>query len=219
MIPRAVSIPAVALQINFWQILGVCQRCLLTLCWPRECTIRGSSSKALGFFLLLSEFFFYPMLGRHRFRDRCCAAIRLSHRPEPSGRVVHGEVDGLDIGGQRGRRFVLLCPTHRPQGRPYPICTSRSGNVRHRCRGLGNAVGVRFCWPPVTGRQVIVFLLWSFVYVSAARRPWEWVTSQPFTDEGGTVGSCRTNSDLFAKDLALLASSEQDLQLMHLIGL
>jgi len=67
-----------------------------------------------------------------RYRSRCWAAIRLSHRPEPSGRVVRGEVDGLDIGGQHGRRFVLLRHTHMPQ-RPYPICTGRSGNVRHRC--------------------------------------------------------------------------------------
>jgi len=74
--------------------------------------------------LLLSEFF-YPLLGCARSRDRCWAAIRLSHRREPSGRAVHGEVDGLDIGGQHGRRFVLLRHTHRPQRRPYPICTSR----------------------------------------------------------------------------------------------
>ena len=33
-----------------------------------------------------------------------------------------------------GRRFVLR-HTHRPQRRPYPICTSRSGNARHRCGG------------------------------------------------------------------------------------
>jgi len=30
-------------------------------------------------FLLLSEFFFYPLLGRAKSRGRCCAAIRLSH--------------------------------------------------------------------------------------------------------------------------------------------
>ena len=43
-------------------------------------------------------------------------------------------VDGLDSGGRHGRRFVL-CHTHRPQTRPYPICTGRSGNVRNRCGG------------------------------------------------------------------------------------
>jgi len=87
------------------------------------------------FFFRLSEFFFYPLLGRTRSRGRCWAAIQLSHRPEPSGHAVHGKVDGLDIGGQHGRRFVLLCHTHWPQRRPYPICTGRNGNVRHRCGG------------------------------------------------------------------------------------
>jgi len=47
------------------------------------------------------------------FRGKCWAAIRLSHRPEPSGRAVHREVDGLDIRGRHGRRFVLLRHTHR----------------------------------------------------------------------------------------------------------
>jgi len=32
---------------------------------------------------------------------------------------------------------LFFCPTltSRPQRRPNPICTSRSGNVRHRCGG------------------------------------------------------------------------------------
>ena len=42
---------------------------------------------------------------------------RLSHHPEPSGR---GEVDGLDIEGQHGRRFVLR-RTHRPQNGHTPF--------------------------------------------------------------------------------------------------
>jgi len=75
----------------------------------------------------------YPLLGRARFRGWCWAAIHLSHRPELSGRAVHGEGNGLDIGGRHGRRFVLLRHTHRSQRRLYPICTSRSGNIRHRC--------------------------------------------------------------------------------------
>ena len=37
---------------------------------------------------------FTPLLGRTRSRGQCWAAIRLSHRPEPSGRVVHEEVGG-----------------------------------------------------------------------------------------------------------------------------
>ena len=52
---------------------------------------------------------------------RCWAVIRLSHRPEPSGHAVHGKVDGLDIGGQHGRRFVFLRHTHRPQRRTHSI--------------------------------------------------------------------------------------------------
>jgi len=49
---------------------------------------------------------------------------------ETSGRE---EVDGLEIGGQHGhgRRFVLLRHTHRPQKRPYPICTRHV--VRRPC--------------------------------------------------------------------------------------
>ena len=74
------------------------------------------------------------MLGCTRSWGRCWAA-RLFHRSETSGRAVHEEVDGLNIGGQHGRRFVLLRHTHRPQRRPYPIYTSRSGNVRQRCGG------------------------------------------------------------------------------------
>ena len=84
--------------------------------------------------LLLSELF-KPLLGRTRSRGRCWASSRLSHRPEPSDHAVHGKVDGLDDGGQHDRRFVLLRHTHKPQRRPHPICTSRSGNVRHRWGG------------------------------------------------------------------------------------
>jgi len=49
--------------------------------------------------------------------------------------VLHGEVDGLDNEGQHGQRSVLLCHTHKPQKGPYPICVSRSRNVRDRCGG------------------------------------------------------------------------------------
>jgi len=64
---------------------------------------------------------FKQLLGRIRSQNRCWAAIRLSHRQEPSSHAVHGEVDGLVIGGQRVQRFVCLCHTHRPQRRPYPF--------------------------------------------------------------------------------------------------
>ena len=60
-----------------------------------------------------------------------------SHSVVSSSRTVRpcSTWGGRWIGGQHGRRFVLLPHTHRPQRRPYPICTSRSGNVRHRCGG------------------------------------------------------------------------------------
>jgi len=50
----------------------------------------------------------------------------LSHRPEPSGHAVDREVDGLDIGGQHGRRFVLLLQIHRPKRRPYRTVEARA---------------------------------------------------------------------------------------------
>jgi len=70
-------------------------------------------------FLFLLSYFSNNCLTKSR--GRCWAAIRLSHRPELSDRAVHEEVDGLDIGGKHGRRFVLLRHTYRPQGRPYPV--------------------------------------------------------------------------------------------------
>ena len=72
--------------------------------------------KCFAPFFRLSEFFFYPLLGHARFRSRCWAAIRLCHRPEPSGRTVCGEVDGLDI-GRHVWRFVLL--RHRGGHTPF----------------------------------------------------------------------------------------------------
>jgi len=63
------------------------------------------------FLFLLSEFF-YPLLGRAKFRGRCWAAIWLSHRSEPSGRAVSGEVDGLDIGGRHGWSMVCSSAPH-----------------------------------------------------------------------------------------------------------
>jgi len=103
-------------------ILHDCSRkCKMTFC------------NFVKFLLLLLSKLFKPLLGRTRSRGRCWAAIQLSHRPEPSGHAVHGEVDGLDIGRQHGQRFVLLHHTHKPQRRPYPIYISRSRNVQHRC--------------------------------------------------------------------------------------
>ena len=38
-----------------------------------------------------------PLLGRTRSRGKYWTAIPLSHRPEPSGHTVHGEVDGWTL--------------------------------------------------------------------------------------------------------------------------
>ena len=112
------------------------------------------------------EFCYCPLLGPTRFRGRCWAAIQLSHRPEPSGRAVHREFDGLDIGGQHGRRFVVPRHTQRPQMRPYTICASKSGNARHRCeavkpdpccswQGLSRRVGASVGYESTVSRSVV----------------------------------------------------------------
>ena len=59
--------------------------------------ISGGASCDILLLLRRLNQFFNPPLGCIRSRGRCWAAIQLSHRPEPSGRAVHGEVDGLDI--------------------------------------------------------------------------------------------------------------------------
>jgi len=61
---------------------------------------------------------FSPLLGRTRSQGRCWAANGSSQ----SGRAIHGEVDGLDIGRQHGQQFDLLRHTHRPQKWPYHLC-------------------------------------------------------------------------------------------------
>jgi len=50
------------------------------------CTVPGNVASVVLLLLLSVFFFLYPLLGRARFRGKCWAAIRLSHRPEPSGR-------------------------------------------------------------------------------------------------------------------------------------
>ena len=70
----------------------------------------------------------------------------------------------LHIGDQHGRRFVILRHTHRLQRRPYPICTSRSGYVRHRCGGgeagprlfLGGSLPGE--WVPVSGMNMRILV-------------------------------------------------------------
>ena len=89
----------------------------------------------LFFFFLVWDSCYYPLLGRTKSRGRCWAAIHLSHQPKLLACAVHGEVDGLDIEGKYGRRFVSLCHTHRMQMVLYHNCTSRCGNVRHPSGG------------------------------------------------------------------------------------
>ena len=81
--------------------------------------------------LLLLSYLFIPLLGRTRSRGRCWAAIRLSHGPELSGHAVHGEVDGLDIGGQHGRR-LFFCATltgHRGGHTPFVQAGAETSNI------------------------------------------------------------------------------------------
>ena len=93
-----------------WQY---CYKCW-TL-WSRRCF----STAPFSFFFFLSQFF-KPLLGSSRPRGRYWAAIRLSHRLEPSGRAVREEVDGLDIEGQHGRRFILLRHTQKAAEQAIP---------------------------------------------------------------------------------------------------
>jgi len=120
--------------VNRW-VVEVKMRC----CWANFAvmSIFGLSHQSLLVDLLLSfeRVLLLSTASPPRHRDRCWAAIGMSHRPEPSGHVVRGGVDGLDSGGRHGRRFVLR-HTHRPQRRPYLICTSRSGNVQHWCEAV-----------------------------------------------------------------------------------
>jgi len=60
---------------------------------------------------------FNPLLGRTKFPGRCWAAMRMSH-PEPSSHAV----DGLNIGGQRGRRSVVLRHTSRRRAHTHLLC-------------------------------------------------------------------------------------------------
>ena len=114
------------------------------------------------FFFIIWASFYYPLLGSTRSWSRCWAAIRLSHRPEPSDRAVHEGVDGLDIGGQHGRRFVLLRHTHRPQRRSYLICVKqerkRPTPVQRRLSRtqalLGSVIPGRGVCVPVSGIKV-----------------------------------------------------------------
>ena len=117
---------------------------------------------------LLSEFL-KPLPGRTRSPGKCWATILLSHRPAPSSHAVHGEVDGLDIGGQHGRRFVLLRHTHRPQRRPYLICVKqerkRPTPVRKRLSRTQALLGrvIPGGWVPVSATKMRSLVgLWAW---------------------------------------------------------
>jgi len=85
--------------------------------WFRcECLHYASTSCFI--IIIVSASSFSPLLGRTRSRGRCWAANGSSQ----SGRAIHGEVDGLDIGRQHGQRFDLLRHTHKPQKWPYHLC-------------------------------------------------------------------------------------------------
>jgi len=115
-----------------------------------------------------------PLLGRTRSRGRCWAAIRLSHLPEPSGHTVHGEVDGLDIEGQHGRRFVLLRHTKQAAEEAVPHLyieeRKRPTPVRRRLSRTQAILGrvALGGWVLVSGMK-----LWSLVGLSA-RPEFQW---------------------------------------------
>ena len=108
-------------------------------------------------FFRLSKFFFYPLLGRARFRGRCWAAIRLFQRPETSGRAVRGgsmdwtldddTVDGLffcaTFTGRRGGYTLFVqtgaetSDTGAEMVKPDPG-SSWEGHSRDVCTGVRN---------------------------------------------------------------------------------
>ena len=70
------------------------------VCFTTECKLHANAylsaifAENLKVLLHLLSEFWKPLLGRTRSRGKCLAAIRLSHRPELSGRAVHEKVDG-----------------------------------------------------------------------------------------------------------------------------
>jgi len=104
----------------------------------QEISSLGSAFFTLRWFQLAHIFVvwascFIPLLGRTRSRVRCVSSVSSSRTVRP---CFHEEVVGLDIGGQRGRGFVLLRHTPRPQRDHTLICASRSGIDRHLCTCL-----------------------------------------------------------------------------------
>jgi len=98
-----------------WSVTMYSQlRCVRTF---RKCSLVFAvlivaKATAWAMYLLLSQFF-KPLLGRTRSRGKCWAAIRLFHRPEPSGRAVHEEFDGLENHMVEGLFFCTTLPGRR----------------------------------------------------------------------------------------------------------
>jgi len=82
-----------------------------TRCWP----LITKDDPSLPNLVLAYEQFFQSTDRTYQISGQVWANIRLSRHPEPSGHAVHGEVNGLDSGGQQGQRSVLPRHTHRPQ--------------------------------------------------------------------------------------------------------
>ena len=130
--------------------------------------------------ILLLRQLFEPLLGRTRSRGRCSAAIRLSHRPEPSGHAIHGEVGGLDMREQHCRQFVLLRHTQvaeeaishlykQERKRPTPV-RRRLGRT-HR---LFLEWSFRGGWVPVSGMKMrsLVALFAHYAFHWWSQRNW-----------------------------------------------
>ena len=75
-------------------------------CKPRISVSTEITSGCVIFIIIWAK----PQLSRTRSLARCWAAIRLSHHPEPSGHVLHREVDGLDGEGQHVNS-LFFCAT------------------------------------------------------------------------------------------------------------
>ena len=100
-----------------------------------------------------------------RYRGRCCAAIRLSHRPEPSGRVVRG---GRWIGQWRTTWSTPGSMAQRPRDSMAPMRRSSAGWMPARNGRLSAGVGRRH---PVTIRKESLMVesirrVWTSCYVN-----------------------------------------------------
>ena len=84
--------------------------------------------------------------------------------PSRSGRAIHGEVDGLDMGRQHIQRFDLLRHPHKPQKQPYPICANKSRNVQHRCGGSWAGPTLPVTQPGILFRRSMIWCTSDFSF-------------------------------------------------------